>query len=392
MKLPHNVLSVMQKLDTAGYEVFAVGGCVRDALLGKTPKDFDLTTSATPEEIKRVFPRTVDTGIKHGTVTVLYKGGAFEITTYRIDGEYTDNRRPENVTFSLELREDLRRRDFTVNALAYHPKTSYVDYYGGIADLRAKILRGVGDPAARFTEDGLRMLRAVRFCAQLGFEIEPATLSAIREKAYLLKNISAERVHIEFTKIIESPHPEVFALLCGTKLLKYFSENLQIYLEKNLDNIIQNLTRVKNLAAFFMYSEKPEVFLKEFKSSKKIRITTCMLCKNVNMKLPETPAETRQYLSKFGVSNLRDILIFKSGILKEDITDALVMIETILSRKECFTIETLAVNGADLATVGVHGIDTGRALSYLLSRVIENPRYNNKNKLLDLVFEFRCRK
>ncbi len=208
INLPEKVKKIITELERAGFEAYAVGGCVRDSVLGRNPNDWDITTSAAPAQTKAVFRRTVDTGIKHGTVTVLLGDESFEVTTYRIDGEYEDSRHPKAVTFTSSLVEDLQRRDFTINAMAYNDRTGLVDEFGGIADLNGKIIRCVGNPKERFSEDALRMLRAVRFSAQLGFEIEENTCQAIKELAPNLKNISAERVQAELVKLLTSPNPD----------------------------------------------------------------------------------------------------------------------------------------------------------------------------------------
>ncbi len=207
IKLPEGVKQILGALERAGFEAFAVGGCVRDSILGRTPNDWDVTTSAAPAQVKTLFRHTVDTGIAHGTVTVLLGGEAYEVTTYRIDGEYADGRHPNGVTFTDSLTEDLRRRDFTINAMAYNESRGLVDVFGGARDLESGVIRCVGDPGQRFGEDALRMLRAVRFAAQLGFSVDTCTQDAIREMAGRLRAVSAERIRAELVKLLESPHP-----------------------------------------------------------------------------------------------------------------------------------------------------------------------------------------
>ena len=207
ISLPEKVNRIIQVLQSHGYEAYAVGGCVRDSILGRVPDDWDITTSATPEETKSLFFKTFDTGIEHGTVTVLMDKEAFEVTTYRVDGKYEDSRHPSEVTFTRNLKEDLLRRDFTINAMAYNDKEGLVDIFGGMQDLEHKIIRCVGDARARFGEDALRILRAVRFAAQLGFTIEEETQKGIEELAPNLANISAERIQVELIKMLTSPNP-----------------------------------------------------------------------------------------------------------------------------------------------------------------------------------------
>jgi tRNA nucleotidyltransferase (CCA-adding enzyme) len=208
IQLPQKVDYIINQLMKYGFEAYAVGGCVRDSILGKEPEDWDITTSAKPEEVKKIFRRTIDTGILHGTVTVMLEKEGYEVTTYRIDGEYEDNRHPKEVAFTANLTEDLKRRDFTINAMAYNVQDGLVDIFGGLKDIKDGIIRCVGSAGDRFDEDALRILRAIRFSAQLGFEIEEETLEAIQVKKEHLKNISAERIRVELNKLLLSDHPD----------------------------------------------------------------------------------------------------------------------------------------------------------------------------------------
>jgi tRNA nucleotidyltransferase (CCA-adding enzyme) len=206
--MPQDVREIINTLEDAGFEAFAVGGCVRDVVLGRVPADWDITTSAMPEEVKALFARTIDTGIQHGTVTVMVDHVGYEVTTYRIDGEYEDARHPKEVSFTSNLVEDLKRRDFTINAMAYNDRAGIVDEFDGIGDLERGVIRCVGNPLDRFGEDALRMLRAVRFSAQLGFVIDEETKAAIQELAPNLEKISAERIQVELVKLLTSDHPD----------------------------------------------------------------------------------------------------------------------------------------------------------------------------------------
>ena len=208
LRLPEEVQTIISALEEAGFEAYAVGGCVRDAIMGRKPSDWDITTSAAPDQVKEIFRHTADTGIKHGTVTVLQGDGAYEVTTYRIDGEYEDGRHPKEVIFTSQLREDLRRRDFTINAMAYNEKAGLIDLFGGQEDLAAGLIRCVGESRERFSEDALRILRAVRFASQLDFSIEEETARAAAQMASSLSRISAERIQTELNKILLSGHPE----------------------------------------------------------------------------------------------------------------------------------------------------------------------------------------
>ena len=214
--LPEEVKVILHTLQGAGCEAYAVGGCIRDSLLGRTPDDWDITTSARPEETKALFGKTIDTGIQHGTVTVMRHGRGYEVTTYRVDGEYEDGRHPKEVTFTASLEEDLKRRDFTVNAMAYNEEDGLVDLFGGRQDLERKIIRCVGEANERFEEDALRIMRAVRFSAQLGFTIEERTKEAIRGHADRLRQVSAERIQVELTKLVTSPNPDFLRIAWET--------------------------------------------------------------------------------------------------------------------------------------------------------------------------------
>ena len=221
-KLPAAVTSIIERLETAGYEAYAVGGCVRDMLLSREPNDWDITTSASPQQVKQVFRKTVDTGIEHGTVTVVMEHENYEVTTYRVDGVYLDGRHPSGVTFTASLSEDLKRRDFTINAMAFHPKRGLIDLYNGREDLTQGVIRCVGTARERFSEDALRILRAFRFAAQLGFSIDEETLAAAQELAANLELISKERIAAELVKLLTSDHPEEFMNMYEAGVTKYF--------------------------------------------------------------------------------------------------------------------------------------------------------------------------
>lgn len=229
MQIPEKVNDIIRRLEKNGYEGYAVGGCVRDRILGREPGDWDITTSARPEEVKHIFPKTIDTGILHGTVTVMIEGEGFEVTTFRLDGDYMDHRHPSTVEYTPDLREDLKRRDFTINAMAYNPRTGIVDLFGGMEDIRRKCIRCVGEPRERFDEDALRMLRGVRFAGQLGFEVEETTLQAITELSHTIDKVSSERIREELTKLLLSNAPEKLMLAEQTGLCKvFFSEFSQM--------------------------------------------------------------------------------------------------------------------------------------------------------------------
>lgn len=218
--LPDDVLLMIDTLNRAGHSAYAVGGCVRDVLRGEEPSDWDITTAATPEEIMALFEHTVPTGLQHGTVTVLIGKNAYEVTTFRVDGDYSDHRRPEQVVFTKDITEDLSRRDFTMNAMAYHPETGLCDPFGGQADIEKGLIRCVGDPMVRFDEDALRMMRAVRFAARTGFVIDDEILRAMRAQAELIRAVSAERIRDELVKTLCTDRPEGVEILHDTGILK----------------------------------------------------------------------------------------------------------------------------------------------------------------------------
>lgn len=273
ISMPEKVSHILNLLREHHFEAYAVGGCVRDSVLGRIPVDWDITTSARPEEVKRIFRRTVDTGIAHGTVTVMIDGEGFEVTTYRVDGKYEDHRHPERVEFTPNLEEDLKRRDFTINAMAYSPESGLVDLFGGVDDIRCRCIRCVGDPVERFTEDALRMLRGVRFAGQLGFEIEVGTLAAMQRCAAAIGHVSAERIQVELTKLLVSDEPEKLMIaeetgLCRT-FLPEFSEML--HTEQNNPHHCFNvgehaLHAVKNVQQIYGRSGKGIGAAAEYKS------------------------------------------------------------------------------------------------------------------------------
>lgn len=226
MTMPQEVVRIINTLEEHGYEAYAVGGCVRDAMLGRTPEDWDITTSAKPLEVKALFRKTIDTGLQHGTITVMMNGEGYEVTTYRIDGEYEDGRHPKEVAFTTNLKMDLERRDFTINAMAYNDRSGLVDEFDGVGDLKKGIIRCVGDAGQRFDEDALRMLRAVRFSGQLGFVIEPDTLRAMEARIQNLEKISAERIRVEMTKLLISPNPGTIRVAYTAGMTKVFLPEL----------------------------------------------------------------------------------------------------------------------------------------------------------------------
>ncbi|MBP3702725.1 MAG: CCA tRNA nucleotidyltransferase [Lachnospiraceae bacterium] len=274
LKIPENVRWIIHTLQEHNFEAYAVGGCVRDTLLGRVPQDWDITTSAKPEEVKALFRRTIDTGIEHGTVTVMIGKEGYEVTTYRVDGEYADHRHPREVVFTPELKEDLRRRDFTINAMAYNDRTGIVDEFRGREDMKNGKIRAVGNPLERFDEDALRMLRAIRFAGQLGFEIEENTIAAIHEKVDILRYVSAERIQVELVKLLNSKEPEKIFIAQKTGLTKIFLPEFDMMCETGqnnphhyLDVAHHSMEAVRYVRRIFLKGMEADIFHREKDSS-----------------------------------------------------------------------------------------------------------------------------
>ena len=410
MKIPNDVLLIMNTLAEAGYEAYAVGGCVRDSLLGREPKDWDITTDALPEAVKALFRRTIDTGIEHGTVTVMRGKTGYEVTTYRLDGAYSDGRHPDSVTFTPELREDLRRRDFTINAMACAADGTLVDLFGGQEDLEKRVVRCVGDPDERFTEDALRILRAVRFSAQLDFAIEPETWEALRRHAPNLVHVSRERILAELTKTLLSEHPERLSELGPAGILEWLPEQ---FAECHADRRAAALPEERSIRWTGVFAESaPETvrdLLKELKSDRDTMDRAALLTREVKKPLPETAAETRILLSEIGPERFADLILLKkagyglnadtgaaAGIgnpgrtAAERIRRAETLAAEILSRGDCISLKQLALTGRDLIALGVKpGPELGKKLAFLFRKVLEQPELNEKETLKKLLAEKR---
>lgn len=433
MDMPKNVDTAINLLQSAGFEAYAVGGCVRDSLLGKTPNDWDITTSAKPEDMKSVFAdfHCIDTGIKHGTVTVVIDGEPLEITTFRLDGEYEDNRHPKSVTFTSDLGADLGRRDFTVNAMAYSKMTGTVDLFGGQNDLENKIIRCVGDPDRRFNEDALRILRALRFASALDFEIEEKTAQSLLKNRALLGNISEERISKELLKLVcgkgakriltdfapvlfeilpelqpmyknshDNPHhcydiyehtliavesidPEPtlrFAMLlhdCGKPAVKKFDEN--------------------GVAHFYGHqrisAEISAQILARLKVSNKFRDEILFLVSNHDRwELYENTEKMPRYLSKFGLDGVLKLLkVMRADVLAQSpeyryrldqIADAEEIAKNLAAQKPCLSLSELQINGRTLMDIGIpQGRKLGAVLAQLLDEVIDGVTKNTQEAL-----------
>lgn len=438
IELPRKVVLIIKNLQRHGYEAYAVGGCVRDSVLNRKPEDWDITTSAKPEQVKRIFRRTVDTGIEHGTVTVLIGKDGFEVTTYRVDGLYEDGRHPKEVTFTNQLEEDLKRRDFTINAMAYNDEARLVDPFGGMKDLNSHLIRCVGDPKERFSEDALRILRAVRFSAQLAFPIEEETSDAIRELAGNLEKISAERIQTELVKLLISDHPERMqdAWELGITKVVLPEWDAMVGVEQNTPHhrydvathTIRAMQSVKNdkvlrLTMLFHDMGKPvmkttdetgrdhfkghaiaseeiaKTVMKRLKfDNDTIRKVTKLVCYH-DYRMEATGPEVRRAMNKIGVELFPYYLAVRLADTKaqssyerreklENIIQIRELYQTALRNRECVTLKGLAVTGTDLMQLGVApGKGLGILLEELLDKVIEDPTWNTKKRLCDYVKE-----
>lgn len=436
--LPKKVQMIIQNLQLHGYEAYAVGGCVRDSILARRPEDWDITTSARPEEIKRLFRRTVDTGIEHGTVTVLIGKDSFEVTTYRIDGLYEDSRHPKEVIFTNQLEEDLRRRDFTINAMAYNDEVRLVDVFGGMQDLNRHLIRCVGNPKERFSEDALRILRAVRFSAQLGFPVEDNTAEAVKELAPTLKNISAERIQVELVKLLTSNHPEKIkdAYELGITRVVLPEWDAMVGVKQNTPHhkydvaehtlhALKNVKRDKILRLTMLFHDmgKPsmkttdEKGIDHFKGhalvseeiarkilrrlkfdNDTVKKVTRLVCYH-DYRIEATPKNVRRAMNRIGVELFPYYLAVRMADAKaqspykrrEKIENIVAMREVyqeVLLNQECVTLRDLAVSGRDLMALGMQpGRELGSMLSELLEWVIDDPECNKKEILCEYVKE-----
>ena len=387
IQLPYEVEWVIGKIRDAGYEAFAVGGCVRDTLLGRTPEDWDVTTSARPEAVKAIFERTVDTGLQHGTVTVLKNRKGYEVTTYRIDGEYHDGRHPDSVEFTPNLLEDLKRRDFTINAMAYSHETGIVDEFGGMEDLKAGIVRCVGRPEDRFTEDALRLLRALRFSAQLGFEIEESTYAAIKTIAPNLAKVSKERVQAELTKLLLSAHPERILLLKETGLSAQIVPGFDAVFAPALFSKLSQLPAEKSLrwAGFLLCqsTKQAEAVLKGLKMDNGTIGNVSRMIEGAKKTLPLEKPAVRRAMSRYTPYQLEGALKLKELMGSPDAEEIRRLREEIIRDGDCVSLKDLAVKGRDLLEAGVErGPMVGEILNHLFDLVLLHPEKNDRELLL----------
>ena len=440
--LPDKVGLIIQKLTDEGFEAYAVGGCVRDSLLGKEPNDWDITTSAMPSDVKSIFRRTVDTGIQHGTVTVMFGKVGYEVTTYRIDGKYEDGRHPKEVTFTASLEEDLKRRDFTINAMAYNDETGIVDLFDGLKDLDRGIIRAVGDPYDRFNEDALRILRALRFAAQLDYEIDEETLKAVRELAPNLKKISAERIRIELQKLLVSSHPEKITEVYKTGISKVILPELDLMMDtpQNTPHHIYNvgihtIEALKNSVSFDKDLSESEIKVlrltlllhdsgkpaarktdesgrDHFKGHAELseviagEVLHRLKYDNDTLNKVKRLVKYHDHRKRLTEPRVRRIIVMISRELMplwfivrrcdicaqsmmdreeklKDIDECRKIYDKIISRGDCLSIKDLAVSGKDLIDAGIEpGPMLGNILDKMFEDVLDEPDHNDRDWLI----------
>ncbi|MCQ2081420.1 MAG: CCA tRNA nucleotidyltransferase [Lachnospiraceae bacterium] len=438
ISLPSDVNFIIDMITKAGYEAFAVGGCIRDAILGRIPEDYDITTSATPEEIKTIFKKTIDTGIEHGTVTVMLKGVGYEVTTYRIDGKYEDARHPSSVSYTKSLREDLLRRDFTINAMAYNAKDGLVDPFGGQDDIKRKLIRCVGVPYERFSEDALRIMRAVRFSSQLGYEIDEDTKTAMKELSGNLSKISEERIQVELVKLVCSDHPENMRVMYETGITKVILPEFDAMMEtpqnhphhiysvgehtiKSMEEIEKD--KMLRLAMLFHDIGKPKVRTKDekgfdhFHSHPEVsfEMTKDILrrlkfdndtinCVSKLVGFHDKLIEPNEKAVRRAMNEVGEIIfplllmVKKADVMAQSdykrheklqrLATLWSLYTKICENNQCTNLKELKIKGQDLIKIGYKaGPGLGEELKRLLDKVIDDPSLNNQDTLIKLAME-----
>lgn len=439
--LPKNVKLIIDILNKNNFEAFIVGGCVRDSIIRLTPHDWDICTNAKPEEIKKCFEffNTFDSGIKHGTISIVIDGEVYEVTTYRIDGTYSDNRRPDSVTFTSDIAKDLARRDFTINAMAYNEQCGLIDPYSGRNDLLDKIIRCVGNPDFRFNEDALRIIRALRFASVYDFVIENETSKSICKNADLLKNIAVERISVEFNKllcgngaeeilnnyrdVIAVFIPEIKPMFDYSQHTKHHNRDLwrhTTYSVKSIDKmpllrmsmLLHDIGKPRackrdedgtcHFKGHPKYSaEMAEIILRRLKYPTDFIETCVTLIKYHDVRFSGSKRQLRHVMSAIGDKNVELLLkIQRADIMAqsdykhkeklEKLDLACEVYEEVLADKDCFTLKQLKINGNDIKKLGVtEGVKIGKILKMLLSLVIEDKLENKKSALLNKAEEIR---
>ncbi len=374
LTVPAGIKGILRCFQQAGYEAYLVGGCVRDTLIGRVPGDWDICTAALPEQTIALFGRTVPTGLRHGTVTVFYGGVQAEVTTFRVDGGYSDHRRPDEVRFTDRLEEDLSRRDFTINAMAMGLDGQVIDLFGGQDDLRQRVIRCVGDPDIRFQEDALRMFRAFRFAAQLGFS--SAAYNAIRRNAHLARFVAPERICVELEKTLLSPRPEFVQSMVRYGLLDAFLSRTDVSLVWNTASPPEKALRWAQFCAAFRAAGAVDD-IGGFLRSLRVDGHTTRLCEKA-MEITAAPFPTddaglRRLIARYGPEAVRCAACTVGGLFR---------VEAVLASGACLDLAHLAVSGADLQVLGYQGPALGRALQRLLDAVLEDPSCNHREILL----------
>lgn len=443
ISIPENVKTALDLIERNGYSAYIVGGCVRDCAMGKEPHDWDMTTSSPPGETERIFSsfRVIPTGIKHGTVTVIIDGTQIEITTMRTDGDYLDSRHPENVSFTDDINEDLSRRDFTINAIAYNPASGAIDPFGGLEDIKNRRIKCVGDPDRRFGEDALRVLRAIRFSSVLDFEIEEKTAGSVIRNRALLKNISAERKRDELGKLLCGKNVEdvltkysevIFTVIPELEALDGFDQRTPYHIYDIWLHTVKVVSAIKNtrelkVAALLHDIGKPDKFtvdengcghfkghpevsermsreiLGRLKFSNEEIMTICLAVRYHDLRPDGTKRQLVKWCSKYGMDNIRNAVeIMKADAAAQNPdffekrnelyrkTD--LILDEIKDRKLCLTLKELRVDGNDMAAMGLSGRDIGAALEFLLDSVLDGKLDNDRKKLLSAAeSEFRSK-
>ncbi len=384
LQLPDNINTILSTIENAGYEAYGVGGCVRDLLLGNPPHDYDIATSAKPEEVEKIFPRVKATGLKYGTVSVIQHQDSVEVTTFRIDNDYSDGRHPDSVQFSTKIQDDLSRRDFTINAMAYHPAKGLIDPFGGREDIANRLIRAVGDAKTRFGEDALRILRATRFASKLDFTIEEATQTAAKEVAHLVSKVSVERIKIEIQKALVGAKPSKLSQLLSTKAIDFCGFNNQ---QTNLELLdIVDSTPVIRWAVFFFLqgisTENVKIILRKLKFDNKNAYLIARFCRQLEQPLPQNKIQIKQILSNMDITVLTKLIdaypLLHTGT---DSNNCKQNLAEILQNRECYNLEMLAVKGNDLLAL-CEEKKIGATLHSMLNEVIAHPENNTKEYLL----------
>lgn len=428
--MPKGAEFIIRSLENAGFEAYIVGGCVRDGILGRDPEDWDITTIAKPDEIKRIFSHTVDTGIEHGTVTVLVPPEevergirSFEVTTYRIDGEYTDHRHPNAVSFTGSLEEDLARRDFTINAMAYHMERGIIDPFHGQEDLEKKIVRAVGKAKDRFAEDALRMMRGIRFSAQLDFSLDKEAYLGIESLKESLENVSKERIAVELWKLLASAHPDKVEMFFSTGLAPYITEDFPKIQESGIPKLLP-FAPVEKIVRFGLFLRNvPDLarkILRDLKLDRESIEGGSHFAALFSEEEVESPYALRKRIARYGLKMVRDFYEMRLALLQQDeeelysplesdlleakrrrgeiiitkkqaesiVKERLLWITKVESEKNCVSLSELMLSGKDLISLGVSpGKRMGEILQLAFDRVLREPKENEKEKLISYLQE-----